>query len=51
MRHRQSSAVSTDNAGLQWVQTGITSSFPKYGVYAAYSDTNNNVSVWIDIQK
>jgi hypothetical protein len=35
----------TFTAGLQWVQTGTTSAFPKYGVYAAYSDVRNNVSV------
>jgi len=39
----------TLNAGMQWVQTGTTSAFPKYGLWAAYSDVRNNVSFWIDI--
>ena len=38
------------NADLQWVQTGTTSSSPKYGVYAAYIDANNYYTIWIDIQ-
>lgn len=33
---------------VQLIETGTTSQFPKYGVYAAYSDTNNYVSVWLD---
>lgn len=32
----------------QLVETGTTSQFPKYGIYAAYSDAANYVSVWID---
>jgi len=32
----------------QAVQAGTTSSFPKYGVYAAYRDENNYVQGWID---
>jgi hypothetical protein len=40
----------TLTASLQWVQTGTTSSTPKYGVYAAYSDVKNYASVWIDIK-
>jgi GH43 family beta-xylosidase len=40
----------TLNASLQWVQTGMTSSSPKYGVYAAYSNVKNYASVWIDIK-
>jgi hypothetical protein len=40
----------TLTASLQWVKTGTTSPAPKYGVYAAYSDANNYVSVWIDLR-
>jgi hypothetical protein len=40
----------TLSASLQWVQTGTSSSTPKYGIYAAYSDVKNYASVWIDIK-
>lgn len=40
----------TLSAALQWVQTGTTSTTPKYGLYVAYSDVKNYVSVWIDIK-
>jgi len=39
----------TVSAGLQWVKTGSTSAYPKYGIYALYSDVNNYVTVWIDL--
>ena len=39
----------TLSADLQWVQSGSTSTVPKYGLYALYSDANNNMSAWIDI--
>jgi len=32
----------------QWLQTGTTSNYPKYGIYAAYQDANNHVEVFID---
>jgi GH43 family beta-xylosidase len=38
----------TVSADLQWVATGSTSSYPKYGIYASYDDRNNWVSAWID---
>ncbi|MHB8735746.1 MAG: hypothetical protein ACYC6M_10630, partial [Terriglobales bacterium] len=40
----------TVSADLQWVQSGTTTSIPKYGIYALYSDANNNMSVWLDLQ-
>jgi hypothetical protein len=36
--------------GVQWVATGTTSKFPKYGIYASYDDRNNFVAVFIDIK-
>jgi GH43 family beta-xylosidase len=36
--------------GAQWVATGTTSKFPKYGIYASYDDRNNFVAVFIDIR-
>jgi GH43 family beta-xylosidase len=38
----------TLSADLQWLQTGTTSAFPKYGLYAAYQDANNHVEVFLD---
>jgi GH43 family beta-xylosidase len=38
----------TVSADLQWVATGSTSAFPKYGIYACYDDRNNWVTAWID---
>lgn len=38
----------TVNVDVQWLQTGTTAAYPKYGIYAAYSDVNNYVSVWFD---
>ena len=32
----------------RWVQTGTTEPYPKYGLYAAYSDHNNYVVAYID---
>lgn len=40
----------TVTADVQWLQTGTTSATPKYGLYAAYSDAGNYVSVWLDRQ-
>lgn len=40
----------TVSADLQWVATGSTSAFPKYGIYASYDDRNNYVTAWIDRQ-
>jgi GH43 family beta-xylosidase len=34
----------------QWVATGTTSQYPKYGMYASYADRNNFVVVFIDIK-
>lgn len=39
--------VQTD---AQWVQTGTTSAYPKYGIYAAYIDHNNYVVAFLDRQ-
>jgi GH43 family beta-xylosidase len=38
----------TVEARLKWIETGTTSPYPKYGVYATYKDGNNYVSVWLD---
>ncbi len=38
----------TLSAELQLIGTGEASTAPRYGVYAAYSDTRNFASVWID---
>jgi GH43 family beta-xylosidase len=35
-------------ADVQWVQSGTSSSSPRYGIYAGYADARNYVSVWID---
>ncbi|ROT29402.1 family 43 glycosylhydrolase [Micromonospora sp. HM5-17] len=35
---------------VQWVATGTTSAYPKYGMYASYADRNNYVAVFIDIK-
>ncbi|NOY09345.1 MAG: family 43 glycosylhydrolase [Spirochaetes bacterium] len=33
---------------VKWVETGTTSNYPKYGIYACYVDSNNFVSAWLD---
>ncbi|NOY07394.1 MAG: family 43 glycosylhydrolase [Spirochaetes bacterium] len=33
---------------VRWVQTGTTSTHPKYGIYADYIDSNNFISAWLD---
>ncbi len=40
----------TVSVQLKAVKTGTTAHFPKYGLYACYSDKNNNVSCWIDLK-
>src|SRR5579884_937081 len=38
----------TVSADLKWLQTGTTSAYPKYGIYASYNDVNNHVEVFLD---
>lgn len=33
---------------VKWIETGTTSNYPKYGIYANYIDSNNFVSAWLD---
>lgn len=40
----------TVSVDVQWVATGTTSAFPKYGMYATYEDRDNHVEVFIDRQ-
>ncbi|MBM7788815.1 glycoside hydrolase family 43 protein [Tenggerimyces flavus] len=40
----------TVSVDVQWVATGTTSGFPKYGIYATYEDRDNHVEVFIDRQ-
>jgi GH43 family beta-xylosidase len=40
----------TVTVGAQWVATGATSQYPKYGIYASYADRNNFVAVFIDLK-
>lgn len=38
----------TVSADVQWVETGVGTQFPKYGIYAAYADQNNYVVAFLD---
>jgi GH43 family beta-xylosidase len=38
----------TLQANLKWVKTGTVSTSPKYGIYAAYKDSNNYVAAFLD---
>ena len=41
----ESVAVSAD---LQWVATGTTSAYPKFGIYGVYKNANNFVAAFLD---
>jgi GH43 family beta-xylosidase len=38
----------TVQADVKWVETGTVSAYPKYGIYAAYKDSNNYVVAFLD---
>jgi len=34
---------------VQWLTTGNTQAYPKYGYYCSYSDTNNHAELFLDV--
>ena len=36
------------SASVQWVATGTTSAYPKFGIYGTYKDANNHVAAFLD---
>lgn len=36
------------SANVQWVATGTTSAYPKFGIYGTYKDANNHVAAFLD---
>jgi hypothetical protein len=39
----------TAHVETQWVATGNSYAYPKYGLYCSYSDTNNHAELFLDI--